>query len=149
MPYNTPAQPLYTLLICAPLSPNPSSLVRSYRRAPADNLPAPLPIKSAVRTRIGWISTDFPVRARHLCNPCSTAASPVAEAPESRDVIQPEITQTKNLRSSIPKPCGFSDRNLTVLDSQTICMPSVHTWTRPKEARLWALLSAVLFYGNL
>ncbi len=31
---------------------------------------------------------------------------------------------TINLRSSMPKPCRFSDRNLTVLDSYTTRMPA-------------------------
>ncbi len=34
------------------------------------------------------------------CHPCSMAASPVAEAPEIRDVIQLKVTRITNLRSS-------------------------------------------------
>ncbi len=98
------------------LPSNPSPLPScSRRRAPADSEPMQHPIKSAFpnrtpMTRIGWISRDFSICAnpRHPCNPCSMAALAVAEAPESRDVIQLKLPQAINLRSSMPKPCGFS-----------------------------------------
>ncbi|VVB96077.1 Uncharacterised protein [uncultured archaeon] len=94
---------------CAPLSPTPTPLpsVRFHRRAPASSEPAPLLMKSAIRkrtrmTRIGWISTDFPIRAnpRHPFNPCSTAVSPVVEAPGIRNVIYIKFARITNLRSS-------------------------------------------------
>ncbi len=118
---------------CTPLSQYPSPLLpftRPHHRAPVNNKPAPLSIKSAIpnrtqMTRIGRISTDFPIRAnpRYPCNPCLIAALPVAEAPESHDVICLKITQTLNLRSSMPKPCGFSTPH-THIAKQSVYPPS-------------------------
>ncbi len=60
--------------------------------------------------RIGRMFTDFPIRVnpRHPCNSCSIAASLFAEAPEIRNVNYLKFAQAINLRSSMPKPCGFS-----------------------------------------
>ncbi len=100
LPSKISSHPHHNPSNCTPLSqyPSPLSSMRFNLRVPADSASAPHLIKSAIRTRMTWIGrifTDFPIRVnpRHPCDPCSTAASPVAEAPESRNVIYLKSTQ--------------------------------------------------------
>jgi hypothetical protein len=147
MPPNTHLPPT-----CAPLSPIPSSLpsARLHWRSPAGSEPTPRWIKSLPRnrtrmTRNGRIFMDFPIRAnpRHPCNPCSTAASLFVDAPEIRNANYLQFAQTINLRSSMPKPCGFS----TPRTRMPLRGIRGHALQRRDSggSRLWALSSAICF----
>jgi hypothetical protein len=88
---------------------------RLHWGSPAGSEPVLRWIKNSPRKRtrmaqIKRIFTDFPIRAnpRHPRNPCSTSASLFVDAPEIHNVNYLQFAQTTNLRSSMPKPCGFS-----------------------------------------
>ncbi len=130
-----------------PLSPIPSPLpsARLHWRSPAGSEPAPrLKSSPRKRTRMTWIGrifTDIPIRVnpRNPCNPCSTSALLLVDAPEIRNAMYLQFAQTTNLRSSCRNPAGSRLR--------THVCPQAYVYTPSRGATLGAFICGSFFAG--